>query len=147
MIGIVLLALPFICLLIGIVYLGMNLWKLNQKTISSHIATPVVPLLLDDGGDKVVPRSLVIADGVRIVNTYELDDDEAWMLLYTMILKQQRKNYKIDNYYITSIENTRSLQDLKLPSVHLLRESTKTIEQNVTTRNKEKFLCQLQNSG
>lgn len=145
MIGIMLLALPIIFLLIGIIFFGVNLWKLNNKTVSSYIAAPDVPLFLDDGGDKVVPRSLAITDDIRIVNSYELDEDEIRMLLYTVILKQKRKNYKIDNNYIIPFENTRPLQDIKQIPSRLLRESAKTIERDVTMRNKEKFICQLQN--
>ena len=147
MIGIVLLALPFICLLIGIIYFLVNLWKLNQKTISSHIATSSVPLVLEDGGERIIPQSLVITDSIHIANSYELDEDEIRMLLYTVILKQHRKNYRIDNYDFIPAVNTRRSQDFKLTPSRLLRESAKTIQQDITLQNKEKFLWQLQNSG
>lgn len=147
MIGIVLLALPFICLLIGIIYFLVNLWKLNQKTISSHITTSSVPLVLEDGEDRIIPRCLAITDSIHIVNSYELDEDEMRMLLYTVILKQHRKNYKIDNCDFLPTVNTSRSQDLKLTPSRLLRESVKTIQQDITLQNEEKFLWQLQNSG
>lgn len=147
MIGIVLLALPFICLLIGIIYFLVNLWKLNQKTISSHITTSSVPLVLEDGEDRIIPRCLAITDSIHIVNSYELDEDEMRMLLYTVILKQHRKNYKIDNCDFFPTVNTSRSQDLKLTPSRLLRESVKTIQQDITLQNEEKFLWQLQNSG
>lgn len=147
MIGIILLALPFICLLIGIIYFSVNLWKLSKKTISSHIATSSVPLLLDDGGEKIVPRSLAISDSIHIANSYELDEEEIRMLLYTVILKQHNRNYKIDNCDVIPAVNTRGSQHIKLTPTRLLRESAETIQHDITLRNKEKFLWQLQNSG
>lgn len=147
MIGIVLLALPFICLLVGIIYFLVSLWKLNQKTISSHIATSSVPLVLEDGEGKIIPRTLVIGNSIHIANSYELDEEEICLLLYTVILQQNRKNYRIDNSDIIPAFEVRRSRDLKLAPSRLFRESAKSIQQDIILPNKEKFLWQLQNSG
>ncbi len=147
MIAIVLLGLPVACLLTGIVYSSVNLWKLSKKTVSSYISTSSVPLCLDEGGDQVVPQSLVIADGIRIANTYELDEKEMYMLLCSLILKQQQKSLTINNCYKISLSGMMPWVDLGMSTMHLLFDNEKQAKHNLAVGNKEKFLCQLQNFG
>lgn len=139
MIGVVLLALPLICLLIGIVYLSVNLWKLSKETISLCPSASCVPQDLGKAEDKTDPRSSNITGGIRLVNTRELDEREIKILLDSLILKEQQKNFEIKNSH--KVQCGRVRPQLDLESIFL--DSEKNIRRDITI-SKEKILCQLQ---
>lgn len=99
MIGIMLLALPIVCLLIGVAYFSVSLWKLNKKTISLTVAksSGATPIIIEEDGAKIIPQLLTISDDIQIANSYELDEETLNILLYTVLLKQHEKISKLDN--------------------------------------------------
>ena len=119
MIGIMLLALPIVCLLIGVAYFSVSLWKLNKKTIS---------------------------DDIQIANSYELDEETLNILLYTVLLKQHEKISKLDNLDVAIQNSMVNSIDIYLSSKQLKKHAKATMFDNAF-QNKEKFLCQLQNLG
>ena len=67
MIGIMLLALPIVCLLKGVAYFSVSLWKLNKKTISLTVAksSGATPIIIEEDGAKIIPQLLTISDDIR----------------------------------------------------------------------------------
>lgn len=153
MIGIMLLALPIICLLIGVAYFSVSLWKLNKKTISLTVAksSGATPIIIEEDGAKIIPQLLTISDDIRIANSYELDEETLNILLYTVLLKQHEKISKLDNLDVAiqnSMVNNSMVNsiDIYLSSKQLKKHAKAAMFDNVF-QNKEKFLCQLQNLG
>lgn len=107
MIGIMLLALPIVCLLIGVAYFSVSLWKLNKKTISLTVAksSGATPIIIEEDGAKIIPQLLTISDDIQIANSYELDEETLNILLYTVLLKQHEKISKLDNLDV-AIQNS-----------------------------------------
>lgn len=158
MIGIMLLALPIICLLIGVAYFSVSLWKLNKKTISLTVAksSGATPIIIEEDGAKIIPQLLTISDDIQIANSYELDEETLNILLYTVLLKQHEKISKLDNLDVAiqnsmvnnSMVNNSMVNsiDIYLSSKQLKKHAKVAMFDNVF-QNKEKFLCQLQNLG
>lgn len=148
MIGIMLLALPIICLLIGVVYFSVSLWKLNKKTISLTVAksSGATPIIIEEDGAKIIPQLLTISDDIQIANSYELDEETLNILLYTVLLKQHEKISKLDNLDVAIQNSMANSIDIYLSSKQLKKHAKAAMFDNVF-QNKEKFLCQLQNLG
>lgn len=155
MIGIMLLALPIVCLLIGVAYFSVSLWKLNKKTISLTVAksSGATPIIIEEDGAKIIPQLLTISDDIQIANSYELDEETLNILLYTVLLKQHEKISKLDNLdvaiqnsMVNSIDIMVNSIDIYLSSKQLKKHAKATMFDNAF-QNKEKFLCQLQNLG
>lgn len=90
------LALPVASLLIGIIYLSISLWKLNQETISVEItdsedSVPVV--ITTDDGIKVVPKTLNFSNEVQVANSYDLNSEELELLLHVLFEHQFKTLY------------------------------------------------------
>ena len=148
MIGIMLLALPIVCLLIGVAYFSVSLWKLNKKTISLTVAksSGATPIIIEEDGAKIIPQLLTISDDIQIANSYELDEETLNILLYTVLLKQHEKISKLDNLDVAIQNSMVNSIDIYLSSKQLKKHAKATMFDNAF-RNKEKFLCQLQNLG
>ena len=148
MIGIMLLALPIVCLLIGVAYFSVSLWKLNKKTISLTVAksSGATPIIIEEDGAKIIPQLLTISDDIQIANSYELDEETLNILLYTVLLKQHEKISKLDNLDVAIQNSMVNSIDIYLSSKQLKKHAKATMYDNAF-QNKEKFLCQLQNLG
>jgi hypothetical protein len=148
MIGIMLLALPIVCLLIGVAYFSVSLWKLNKKTISLTVAksSGATPIIIEEDGAKIIPQLLTISDDIQIANSYELDEETLNILLYTVLLKQHEKISKLDNLDVAIQNSMVNSIDIYLSSKQLKKHAKATMFDNAF-QNKEKFLCQLQNLG
>lgn len=148
MIGIMLLALPIICLLIGVAYFSVSLWKLNKKNISLTVAksSGATPIIIEEDGAKIIPQLLTISDDIQIANSYELDEETLNILLYTVLLKQHEKISKLDNLDVAIQNSMVNSIDIYLSSKQLKKHAKAAVFDNVF-QNKEKFLCQLQNLG
>ena len=148
MIGIMLLALPIVCLLIGEAYFSVSLWKLNKKTISLTVAksSGATPIIIEEDGAKIIPQLLTISDDIQIANSYELDEETLNILLYTVLLKQHEKISKLDNLDVAIQNSMVNSIDIYLSSKQLKKHAKATMFDNAF-QNKEKFLCQLQNLG
>ncbi len=147
MIGIMLLALPIICLLIGVVYFSVSLWKLNQKNVSLTVtkSTGTIPVILEEEGKKIIPQRLIISGDFQIANSYELDEETIKILLHTVLLKKHDKNYKLDNLDVVLSKGVLDSVDAICGASKLLKNHTKATRFDNVFQNKEKFLCQLQN--
>lgn len=148
MIGIMLLALPIVCLLIGVAYFSVSLWKLNKKTISLTVAksSGATPIIIEEDGAKIIPQLLTFSDDIQIANSYELDEETLNILLYTVLLKQHEKISKLDNLDVAIQNSMVNSIDIYLSSKQLKKHAKATMFDNAF-QNKEKFLCQLQNLG
>ena len=148
MIGIMLLALPIVCLLIGVAYFSVSLWKLNKKTISLTVAksSGATPIIIEEDGAKIIPQLLTFSDDIQIANSYELDEETINILLYTVLLKQHEKISKLDNLDVAIQNSMVNSIDIYLSSKQLKKHAKATMFDNAF-QNKEKFLCQLQNLG
>ena len=143
-----LLALPIVCLLIGVAYFSVSLWKLNKKTISLTVAksSGATPIIIEEDGAKIIPQLLTISDDIQIANSYELDEETLNILLYTVLLKQHEKISKLDNLDVAIQNSMVNSIDIYLSSKQLKKHAKATMFDNAF-QNKEKFLCQLQNLG
>lgn len=147
MIAIILLALPIICLLIGIVYFSVSLWRLNKKSISLEVAKSpgTAPIILEEDRSKIVPQMLTISDNIQIANSYELDEETIRILLCAVLLKQHSKIYKLDNLDDVLSKSILNSKDAICMSSKLLKNSAKGTRFDIVFQKKGKSLCQLQN--
>ena len=148
MISIMLLALPILCLLIGVAYFSVALWRLNKKSISSAASespTPT-PVTLEKHGRKIISQAVTISDDIQIANSHELDEETIKILLNTALLKQHEEIHRLENIDVVSKNISDSIDTVYMSSKLLKNRLTATRFDNVF-QNKEKFLCHLQNLG